>query len=140
VLTDFILRSVKRRYKENAENIIITGIFVVVYREGGLYRQVPLLELKPAIEPMPALETIPSREPIPVAQPIPGLEPIPESETIPASESQKHNRSERVAVLGPYEALPYYIHTCESLPVSEKNGALQQTQDSENFLIGTAQQ
>jgi hypothetical protein len=24
---------------------------------------------------------------------------------------QKHNRSEMVAVLGPYEALPYYIHT-----------------------------
>jgi hypothetical protein len=23
----------------------------------------------------------------------------------------KHNRSEMVAVLGPYEALPYYIHT-----------------------------
>jgi hypothetical protein len=22
----------------------------------------------------------------------------------------KHNRSEMVAVLGPYEALPYYIH------------------------------
>jgi hypothetical protein len=25
----------------------------------------------------------------------------------------KHNRSEMVAVLGPYEALPYYIHICE---------------------------
>jgi hypothetical protein len=24
---------------------------------------------------------------------------------------RKHNRSEMVAVLGPYEALPYYIHT-----------------------------
>jgi hypothetical protein len=25
----------------------------------------------------------------------------------------KHNRSEMVAVLGPYEALPYYIHTSQ---------------------------
>jgi hypothetical protein len=34
----------------------------------------------------------------------------------------KHNRSEMVAVLGPYEALPYYIHTvtCRMVRVTNK--------------------
>jgi hypothetical protein len=31
--------------------------------------------------------------------------------------SEKHNRSGMVAVLGPFEALPYYIHTSPSVGV-----------------------
>jgi hypothetical protein len=91
--------------------MILTCIFVVVYREGDLYPNMPAFELNPAFEPIPALETIPAPTPISAPEQIPGLEPIPESETIPAP---------------------------ESLPVSEKNGALQPTEYSEKFLIGTA--
>jgi hypothetical protein len=115
--------------------VILIGIFLVVYRKGGLYPNMPAFEFKPAFEPIPALKTIPAPtpnstpekfpapeaipifDPIPVAEPIAGLDPIPAPEPIPESET---------------------IPAPESLPVFEKNGALQPTQESEIFLIRTA--
>jgi hypothetical protein len=40
--------------------------------------------------------------------------------TVPCMYQKKHNRSEMVAVLGPYEALPYYIHVSKSDFINNK--------------------
>jgi hypothetical protein len=74
-------------------------------------------EAIPELEEIPAPEAIPAPDPIPEPVPIPGLKPIPESEEFSA---------------------PVPIPPPETLPASEVNGALQQTQDSESFLVGNA--
>jgi hypothetical protein len=94
--------------------VVLTYLFVSVYREGELDSKIRTFEPILTFEPIPALEAIRAPKPIPAPtsisapEAIPALEPVPESESIPAP---------------------------EPLPASEANRSSQPTKCSEELLV-----